>query len=139
MAEYLVTDSDMTKVADAIRAKGNTTDPLSFPDGMAAMINSIQSGGGGVEGVDISFINAVNNSSYNGGMILHGVFGKIECSFVSNNEYNFEFSKPIPINEFFNEFYVVFDTPTNAPMLFMLNIIDAGTGQSGLLVSLRRA
>ena len=139
MAEYLVTDSDMTKVADAIRAKGNTTDLLSFPDGMAAMINSIQSGGGGVEGVDISFINAVNNSSYNGGMILNGIFGTIECNFTSNGEYNFEFSNPIPINEFFNEFSVIFDTPTNIPISIMLTITGADTGQSGLLVRLMHA
>lgn len=136
MAEYLVTDSDMTKVADAIRAKGNTTDPLSFPDGMAALINSIQSGGGGV---DISFINAVNRSSYNGGMTLDGVFGKINCNFASNNEYTFEIPNPIPINEFFNNFYVVFDTLPNNPIIFMLNIIGADTGQSGLLVNIMRA
>ena len=136
MAEYLVTDSDMTKVADAIRAKGNTTDPLSFPDGMTAMINSIQSGGGGV---DISFIKAVNLSSYNGGMVLDGVFGKLNCNFASNSEYNFELSNPIPINEFFNDIYVVFDTLPNAPMIFALNIVGGDAGQSGLLVKIQRA
>ena len=139
MTEYLVTDRDMTKVADAIRAKGNITDPLSFPDGMAAMINSIQSGGGGVEGVDISFINAVNNSPYDGNIFLYGVFGRIECNFASNNEYTFEIPKPIPINELFNEFSAIFDTPTNYPMIFSLNIIGGNAGQSGLLVKIQRA
>lgn len=41
MAEYLVTDSDMIKVADAIRAKGKTTEPLSFPEGYINNINQI--------------------------------------------------------------------------------------------------
>lgn len=41
MAEYLVTDSDMIKVADAIRAKGKTTEPLSFPEGFIGTVNAI--------------------------------------------------------------------------------------------------
>lgn len=134
MAEYLVTDSDMTKVADAIRAKGNTTDPLSFPDGMAAMINSIQSGGGGV---DISFIIAVNNSNYAGRMILISQAVKIECDFTSTKEYTFDLSNPISINEFFNDLSVTFDAP-NRTLKIMLSIIVADTGQSGLRVIIMR-
>ena len=142
MAEYLVTDSDMTKVADAIRAKGGTTEALAWPDGYKTAIEEIQTGGGGgggVDEVDISFINAVNNSIYNGRMILGGVVGTIECNFTSNHEYTFELPNPIPINEFFNEFSAIFDTPTNYPIGFMLNIIDADTGQSGLVVRLMNA
>lgn len=45
MAEYLVQGASLTTVADAIREKGGTTAPLSFPDGMAGAIRSIQSGG----------------------------------------------------------------------------------------------
>lgn len=41
MAEYLVNDTDMIKVADAIRAKGKTTEPLSFPEGYINNINQI--------------------------------------------------------------------------------------------------
>ena len=123
-------------IKTAIEGKGVTVPDGTMLDGMAAMINSIQSGGGGV---DISFINAVNRSSYNGGMTLDGVFGKINCNFASNNEYTFEIPNPMPINEFFNNFYVVFDTLPNNPIIFMLNIIGADTGQSGLLVSIVRA
>lgn len=36
----------MTTVADAIRAKGGTNAPLSFPEGMAEAVRGIQSGGG---------------------------------------------------------------------------------------------
>ena len=43
--EYLVDGADMTTVANAIREKGGTTAPLSFPNGMAAAVRNIQSGG----------------------------------------------------------------------------------------------
>ena len=45
MAEYLVTDSDMIKVADAIRAKGETSAQLSFPDGMVQAVSDISAAG----------------------------------------------------------------------------------------------
>lgn len=45
MAEYLVQDTSLTTVADAIREKGGTTAPLSFPAGMAKAVRNIQSGG----------------------------------------------------------------------------------------------
>ena len=42
--EYLVDGADMTAVADAIREKGGTTAPLSFPAGMAEAVRDIPSG-----------------------------------------------------------------------------------------------
>lgn len=45
MAEYLVQGESITAVADAIREKGGTTAPLSFPEGMAEAVRNIQSGG----------------------------------------------------------------------------------------------
>ena len=53
MAEYLVQDTSLTAVADAIREKGGTTAPLSFPAGMAAAVRNIQSGGGDLSSVDV--------------------------------------------------------------------------------------
>lgn len=53
MAEYLVQGASLTTVADAIREKGGTTAPLSFPDGMAEAVRSIQSGGGDLSSVDV--------------------------------------------------------------------------------------
>lgn len=44
MAEYLVQGESITAVADAIREKGGTTAPLSFPAGMAEAVRGIQSG-----------------------------------------------------------------------------------------------
>lgn len=51
--EYLVDGADMTTVADAIREKGGTTAPLSFPAGMAKAVRNIQSGGGDLSSVDV--------------------------------------------------------------------------------------
>lgn len=41
MAEYLTNDTDLKTVADAIRAKGKTTDALSYPDGFVTAIGAI--------------------------------------------------------------------------------------------------
>ena len=46
MAEYLTNDTDLKKVADAIRAKGSTSDNLVFPDGYVSAIENIPAGGG---------------------------------------------------------------------------------------------
>lgn len=51
--EYLVQGESLTTVADAIREKGGTTAPLSFPAGMAAAVRNIQSGGGDLSSVDV--------------------------------------------------------------------------------------
>lgn len=53
MADYLVQDTSLTTVADAIREKGGTTAPLSFPDGMAEAVRNIRSGGGDLSSVDV--------------------------------------------------------------------------------------
>ena len=44
--EYLVDGADMTTVADAIRERGGTTAPLSFPAGMAKAVRDIPASGG---------------------------------------------------------------------------------------------
>ena len=43
--DYLVSDTDLTSVADAIRAKGGTSAQLSFPNGFNTAIANIPSGG----------------------------------------------------------------------------------------------
>ena len=42
--EYLTNSDDLTKVANAIRSKGDTTDPLVYPDGFEAAILAITTG-----------------------------------------------------------------------------------------------
>lgn len=46
--EYFVNSADLTSVADAIRAKGETTDLLVFPAGFVTAVEAITSGGGGL-------------------------------------------------------------------------------------------
>lgn len=57
MAEYLTNTADLTVVADAIRAKGGTSDPLVYPDGFVSAIRNIQTGGSPTPGApgDITF------------------------------------------------------------------------------------
>ena len=57
MTEYLTNDVDLKKVADAIRTKAGTTDLLTYPDGFAAAISNIPTGGGTTPGTpgDITF------------------------------------------------------------------------------------
>ena len=57
MAEYLTNTTDLTAVADAIRAKGGTSYPLVYPDGFVAAIRNIQTGGSPTPSVpgDITF------------------------------------------------------------------------------------
>ena len=62
MADYLVQGASLTAVADAIREKGGTTAPLSFPDGMASAIRSIQSGGGDLSSVDVYIADFTSNA-----------------------------------------------------------------------------
>ena len=38
---YKVDEPDLTAIADAIRSKGGTTDPLTFPDGFIDAINAL--------------------------------------------------------------------------------------------------
>ena len=44
MVEYLTNNTDLKKVADAIRTKGGTADPLVYPDGFVEAIGNIQTG-----------------------------------------------------------------------------------------------
>ena len=43
MADYLTNDADLKAVADAIRDKGGTSVPLTYPDGFVAAIGAIKS------------------------------------------------------------------------------------------------
>lgn len=49
MADYLVTDTELTSIANAIRTKGGTSASLEFPQEFVQAINDIETGGGGGE------------------------------------------------------------------------------------------
>ena len=40
MTDYLTNDTDLTSVADAIRDKGGTTEPLEYPDEFVSAIEA---------------------------------------------------------------------------------------------------
>ncbi len=63
MSNYLVTDTELTAVADAIRTKGGTSLPLTFPTGFINAINDIPSGGGNYT-VTVSLTNPVNPGEF---------------------------------------------------------------------------
>lgn len=46
MADYLVTDTELTAVADAIREKGDTSAVLEWPNGYVSAVEDIETGGG---------------------------------------------------------------------------------------------
>lgn len=47
MSNYITTDTELTSVANAIRTKGGTSLPLTYPNGFVSAIENIPSGGGG--------------------------------------------------------------------------------------------
>lgn len=57
MAEYLTKTEHLTAVADAIRTKGGTSEPLVYPDGFVSAIQAIPTGGSSapVSPSDITF------------------------------------------------------------------------------------
>ena len=59
MAKYFVEEDSLTSVADAIRAKGGTSEPLSFPDGFVNAVEGIQAGGSGSDDSFTKLIEAI--------------------------------------------------------------------------------
>ena len=61
LTERLTNVADLTAVANAIRSKGGTTDPLVYPGGFVTAINNIQASSGGVD----TKVNTVAPDIYN--------------------------------------------------------------------------
>ena len=61
LTERLTNVTDLTAVANAIRSKGGTTDPLVYPDGFVTAINNIQASSGSVD----TKVNTVTPDIYN--------------------------------------------------------------------------
>lgn len=60
MADYLVTDTELTSVANAIRTKGGTSANLSFPTGFVSAIQAI--GGGGI--IPVGSLSITDNGTF---------------------------------------------------------------------------
>ena len=66
MANYVVTDTDLTAVASAIRTKGGTSAGLAFPSGFISAIGNIASG----DWVDISTTYVTVHTTGNSSLIF---------------------------------------------------------------------
>ena len=59
MANYIVTDTELTSIANSIRTKGSTNESLSFPEGFVNAIENISTGsssqGGAVTAKEVNF------------------------------------------------------------------------------------
>lgn len=64
MADYKVTDTELTSIANAIRTRGGTSGQLVFPNGFVSAVNAIPSGGGSsniLAGIDKPTANVGSN------------------------------------------------------------------------------
>ena len=52
MADYKVSDTSLTSIANAIRTKGGTSADLSYPDGFITAIGNITTGGTAAIGIE---------------------------------------------------------------------------------------
>ena len=59
---YTVSSTSLKKVADAIREKSGSADPIAFPDGFVQKISSI-SGGGGGSSADVRYVTFMNGDT----------------------------------------------------------------------------
>lgn len=95
MAEYLTNTTDLTAVADAIRVKSGTSDPLVYPDGFVTAIQSIDTTGGRKPATV-----TITSSNYTGNCHGSFIFPTLE-GHIGNMEYNLSnktFTFPVTIN-----------------------------------------
>ena len=69
MAEYLTNTTDLTAVANAIRAKSGTSAPLVYPDGFVTAIQSINTTGG-LKPATVTITSSASGDTGN----IHGMF-----------------------------------------------------------------
>lgn len=86
MAEYLTNTTDLTAVADAIRAKGGISGPLVYPDGFVTAIQAIETGGGsGSDELVNSLIDRTISGAYvNNTVTIIGRYGLAGCTKLSS-------------------------------------------------------
>lgn len=98
MADYLIKDTTLTNIADAIRAKKSSTDTYT-PAEMATAISSIETGGGGGELTeeDLTFTDDLRYFNYYGrmGKIIKKCGSKMKFNSVTNLYYAFWGNDPL--------------------------------------------
>lgn len=93
MADYLIKDTTLTNIADAIRAKKSSTDTYT-PAEMATAISSIETGGGGGELTeeDLTFTGDLRYFNYYGrmGKLIKKCGSKMKFHRITNFSYAFQ-------------------------------------------------
>jgi hypothetical protein len=90
MADYKVTDTELTSIANAIRTKGGTQAQLEFPAGFVSAVQAIPTGGGGV----VQPLSVTQNGIYNPPSGVDG-YAPVKVHVqggVSNNDILFHFN-----------------------------------------------
>lgn len=72
MSNYIVDGSDLTSVANAIRAKSGGSSQLTFPAGFVSEIQSIQTGGSSSHTVTVSLGHPTHGSEFSGCILKDG-------------------------------------------------------------------
>lgn len=100
MANYIATDTDLTAVADAIRAKGGMSTSLAFPTGFVDAIDAIETGGGGsglkYEVGDFTIAEDTNATTPVG--ITHGLGVTPACVIIWQSTYTDENIPTVQVN-----------------------------------------
>lgn len=61
MADYIVKDTELTSVANAIRTAGGTSSLLNFPNGFVSAVNNISGGGSSdFSTAEVTVVNSIN-------------------------------------------------------------------------------
>lgn len=96
MADYLIKDTTLTNIADAIRAKKSSTDTYT-PAEMATAISSIESGGGELTEEDLTFTGDLSYFNYYGRMskIIKKYGSKMRFNAVMNLTKAFKGNDPL--------------------------------------------
>lgn len=101
MADYLIKDTTLTNIADAIRAKKSSTDTYT-PAEMATAISSIETGGGSGELTeeDLTFTGDLRYFNYYGrmGKLIKKCGSKMKFNGVTNFSYAFSGNDPLNSN-----------------------------------------
>lgn len=137
MADYLIKDTTLTNIADAIRAKKSSTDTYT-PAEMATAISSIETGGGGGELTeeDLTFTGDLEKFNYNGRMskIIKKYGSKMRFNSVNNLKAAF-FGKD-PLNSDFSNWTISLSR-CNLTNCFMSSSITGFPKFQGTVISLK--
>lgn len=96
MADYLIKDTTLTNIADAIRQKKSSTDKYT-PAEMVTAIASIESGGGELTEEDLTFTGDLSYFNYYGRMskIIKKCGSKMRFNGITNFAYAFKGNDPL--------------------------------------------